>query len=441
MLMAQQPNQLQATVRPQPVSQPVAAQPDLVAERLRQAPLPDANIAPTDPRALDRLNLPNASVMPPASHSAPPSLAAVRMEGTPQPEIPAGMSTTPANTVGAPPNAPFPFTPRPEEPDLHEHGKPIGFGSRVVHALKSAGMGFMRGGVGGAAAGAIGGAIDPDFYHRAQHYYRDLPLWQQRQQDEIEQAKTQQGLNESNARIGNIGVDNDLAAQRLKQEAETHTADRDQRSNAARTSAEERAYQTWLSHGDPNVPASKAEALRMGRPELEGKKPPPKQFAPKNEASEWDKITNAQGKVWYVNKLTGAKRAVEGVTAHVPADPNAVTDTEDVFGFPEGSETPAAHSKRKQEALTQIDSQVARGDLEPDEAAKMKLSWDNANPPPKPQKIGSRRAKTSGGGGGKPGVTNSKDPRIGKTATRRDGTKVRVTGIDSQGDPITEVIQ
>jgi len=43
-------------------------------------------------------------------------------------------------------------------------------------------------------------------------------------------------------------------------------------------------------------------------------------------------------------------------------------------------------------------------------------------------------AKAAAGG-------SSKDPRIGRTATRRDGTKVRVTGIDKDGDPITEIIQ
>src|SRR6185295_546561 len=213
MAMAQQPNQLQ-TATPAPQS-------DLVAERLRSAgPSPDAVSpvaasrnyvsAPTPvPRAGEHVSFPSHVPAPPVD------LAQERLAMSAAPQQ---ADTTAVSGVAAPqqPNAaPYPFTPRPEEPDLHAHGKPIGLGARIMHSLKSAGMGFMRGGVGGAIAGGIGGAVDPDFYHRAQHYYKDLPLWQQRQQDEIEQAKTQLGLNESNARIGNIGVDNDLAKQRF----------------------------------------------------------------------------------------------------------------------------------------------------------------------------------------------------------------------------------
>ncbi len=394
------------------------AQPDLVAERLAQAPTPDTNIAPTDPRALDRIDLPGMSRVPPAQSlpTAPP-LANVTPDLSGAPPSQPG-TAGPLPTSGTP-NAAYPFTPRPEFHAPHEHGQPIGFGQRILHSLKSAGLGFMRGGLGGAVAGGIGGAVDPNFYHRAQHYYRDLPLWQQRQQDEIEQAKTQQTLNESNARIGNIGIDNDLARQRF---------------GLDRQNAEELVRH----HGALETTAA-ARAAKVAE------KPP---IFDASRKAMWDaksgKWVKAPGAENIPEKdMTPAERAhlkLARERLDFEKSKGTDTETEDVFGFPPGSESADAHRSRKQEAMTHIDSLIARGDVEPDEGAKMKLSWDNANPPPKPVRVGSRRAR-AGGGGATPSSGNSTDPRIGKTVTHKDGKRYRITGIDKDGDPIGELIQ
>lgn len=139
------------------------------------------------------------------------------------------------------------YTPMPEYQRSHQHGEKMGFGQRILHALKAGGLGFMRGGVGGAAAGLIGGGVDPEFWHRAQYQYQTLPMWQQRFAAESALADQQRQDTTAQAQIlnqQNIAGDRqeriDLTRERNKQLAE----------QAVQTDKEQAAAATTKLQGD-----------------------------------------------------------------------------------------------------------------------------------------------------------------------------------------------
>lgn len=199
----------------------------------------------------------------------PPNLAAIPdARGVPG-EIPA-VTATPALTGRDA------FTPQPpmRTPGQGWKGRLASIGKGLLYG---AGMGAQQGGagaIGGAIAGAITGGVSPRAVARYEHKNIDLPEWERVRARE--EGEYRQGQQEENVRR-----DDDRANEALRQQAAIHDADRTQRGDIAKTNREERAYQTWLQHGNPNTPLSRPEAIRMGRPELEGKKPPPKEFAPK----------------------------------------------------------------------------------------------------------------------------------------------------------------
>jgi hypothetical protein len=163
---------------------------------------------------------------PQPMRSVAPSLVDERLAyagGTPAP----ASNNLPVSSLPSP-SSPSPYTPMPQYSRSHQHGEKMGFGQRILHSLKSGGLGFLRGGVGGAAAGLIGGAVDPEFWHRAKYQYQTLPLWQQRFQNESaiadqkrqdlgaerQQDNFNRQMTNDEVRNNNITTDNHLAAMR-----------------------------------------------------------------------------------------------------------------------------------------------------------------------------------------------------------------------------------
>lgn len=169
-----------------------------------------------------------------------------------------------------------------------------GIGLSVSQADPRLGLGGM---LGAALTGGIAGGASPKALEWADYKTRRLPEFQRQQEIATRDSANREALTR---RIGertgfdpNTGKETPETKQRRmtderlreqdRQRNEDRDEDRDLRASTARTIAEDRAYQAWLNHGNPDVAATKADAIRMGRLELEGKTPPPKQFAPKNE--------------------------------------------------------------------------------------------------------------------------------------------------------------
>lgn len=190
----------------------------------RRLALPEAipNRVDTAPRTYGPMD--TAPVSAPPDTTLPDlSLADRRLANSPTVPTDAGLSPSgaPATAMNRT-AAPYPFTPRPEYTDAHKPGEPIGLGQRILHALKGAGLGALRGAANG-GAGMLGGAItggiaagaNPNAYHKLKYNTFTLPQWREKYEDEAAQAKTQQGLEESQSRVANTQSDNDLAERRL----------------------------------------------------------------------------------------------------------------------------------------------------------------------------------------------------------------------------------
>lgn len=145
------------------------------------------------------------------AHPFVESYAAARAPA--QMPAPAHYTPTPDFTSGAPgpageyayqgnvPTDQAAFTPPPE---AEHHQGDFTVKDRLMHALKGMGIGFLRGGVGGAVAGGIGSAVNKDFFHNLQHA-QQVQNWEQ--QHNAEESYAAARMKQRQEAAGLTGID------------------------------------------------------------------------------------------------------------------------------------------------------------------------------------------------------------------------------------------
>lgn len=349
------------------------------------------------------------------------------------------MSDTLEGTVGEPPivrermGVPY----EPLKMREHETDEPRGFWGNVKHRLEHAGKGLLMGGVGGAALGAI----SPRMVDRTEHEQRVLPRYNQQWGAENEAFNNAEinrsrrgvltgidpttGQPTETARHRMIGEEqNKLNAESLRQNRTQMDEDRDERRGLTARKAIQDEMEGYSRMG---MPVPEDVAARWGRPELTGKVIPratpeisPYQQARLRQSEEASRRAEERE-----NRADVREQRIQSQFAQ-----NERQQQQRRF---EGLRTKLNEKRTEREKRAgAVDRTTGKGvatqeELDALDKSIKKLEQQvHDNNPAKMAK----RARKAGG------QAFSKDPRIGKTFRAPDGRRYKITGIDSDGEPI-----